>query len=256
MATIQINPFGRRQRLRNNEFMTYCTEVQIAIEKAGTEADALNCETAAQNFSQALAAYAEAIVVVSKSAITKQIDEADRERDDLFVGLTEHIRTAQRHYDPDRRVAAAALMPIVDTYAGTQIKPAADETSYLNNFMDDMRAEKYTAYRAALDIDGWLAQLQTANEKYVSLSEQRATDQSTNIVGNSKTTRKALDKAYSELVQVLNALCLVNGEEKYAGLFAYLNTRIKYYEDLVARREGTAAAKATDSNTGTEQTAE
>ena len=135
----------------------------------------------------------------------------------------ETIRNGERHYDPDRRTAAAALMPIVNAYTGIQERSIDDETGLVNNFIQDLREEKNTAYLAALGLDEWLTALETANNQCATLTVQRSN-------GITET-------------ELLNALAVVNDDNApYAEVFGKINNRIKHYEDVLANRAGVAAA--------------
>lgn len=241
MSKIAINPFGKRFNLRNNEFLTYCTEVRNFIEEAGAGAGALDCEKRFTPYVAALEAYGDAIVVVTASELTAKLAEADRERDNLLVGTMETIRNGERHYDSDRRTAAAALTPIVNAYTGIQERSIDDETGLVNNFIQDLREEKNTAYLAALGLDEWLTALETANNQCATLTVQRSNEATE--TGASKAARNALNTAYADLVELLNALAVVNDDNAlYAEVFGKINNRIKHYEDVLANRAGVAAA--------------
>ena len=230
MATIAIRTFPKRAKLRNNEFMTYCTEVRNFIEEAGAGAGALDCEK-----------------VVTASELTAKLAEADRERDNLLVGTMETIRNGERHYDPDRRTAAATLVPIVNAYSGIQTRPIDDETGLVNNFIQDLREEKNSAYLAALGLDDWLTALETANNQCATLTVQRSNG--ITETGASKAARLTLNTAYADLVELLNALAVVNDDNAaYAELFGKINNRIKHYEDVLANRAGVAAANKPDAD--------
>ena len=208
MGTIAIKTFPKRAKLRNNEFMTYCTEVRNFIEEAGAGAGALDCEKRFTPYVAALEAYGDAIVVVTASELTAKLAEADRERDNLLV---------------------------------IQERPIDDETGLVTNFIQDLREDKYTAYLAALGLDEWLKALETANNQCATLTVQRSNG--ITETGASKAARNALNTAYADLVELLNALAVVNDDNApYAEVFGKINNRIKHYEDVLANRAGVAAA--------------
>ena len=98
MGTIAIKTFPKRAKLRNNEFMTYCTEVRNFIEEAGAGAGALDCEKRFTPYVAALEAYGDAIVVVTASELTAKLAEADRERDNLLVAYRNAPSTTKRDW--------------------------------------------------------------------------------------------------------------------------------------------------------------
>ena len=234
MNKVAIKGFGGRKSLRNNEFMTYCTEVRNFIEEAGAGAGALDCEKRFTPYVAALEAYGNAIVVVTASELTAKLAEADRERDNLLVGTMETIRNG-----------------IVNAYTGIQERPIDDETGLVTNFIQDLREEKNSAYLAALGLDDWLTALETANNQCATLTVQRSNG--ITETGASKAARNALNTAYADLVELLNALAVVNDDNAlYAELFGKINNRIKHYEDVLANRAGMAAANKPDAEADAE----
>lgn len=239
----QINTFSR-SKLRNNELLTFYREVEESI-RGNQSADKLNIEALYTAYTTAVQTYADAIVNVSKSALTEQIEAADQQRDSLFVGICETIRTGTRHFKPATAQAAKNLMPVVDVYAGAATKSIDDETSYLNNFMAELNAEKHTADISALGLAEWIENLETANLNVARLSMQRTNEQlaTGTSTGAGMRTRTEADNAYDQMTQMLNALCLVNGPEKYQTTFDFINARIKHYQDMLAQRKGKAEAE-------------
>ena len=111
----------------------------------------------------------------------------------------------------------------------------------MTNFIQDLREDKYTAYLAALGLDEWLKALETANNQCATLTVQRSNG--ITETGASKAARNALNTAYADLVELLNALAVVNDDNApYAEVFGKINNRIKHYEDVLANRAGVAAA--------------
>ena len=62
-------------------------------------------------------------------------------------------------------------------------------------------------------------------------------------------TRPIYEKAYNALVEKLNALALVKGDDKYAELFAWWNARIDHYRVVISDSLG--AGKGGKTSTGT-----
>lgn len=129
----------------------------------------------------------------------------------------------------------------MNAYTGIQERSIDDETGLVNNFIQDLREEKNTAYLAALGLDNWLTALETANNQCATLTVQRSNEATE--TGASKAARNALNTAYADLVELLNALAVVNDDNAlYAEVFGKINNRIKHYEDVLANRAGVAAA--------------
>jgi len=228
--------------LRNNEELSFMNEVQTSVKAAGTDAQHLNVNDAFTAFDASLGAFKSSIVSIQKSAITTQMTEKDGNRDNLFIGICEQVRTGLRHFSDEKRKAAEALIPVIDTYQGVYARPFDEESGFINNFLQEMELEKYKVFIETLNLKEWFTQLDAANDECIALTSQRTADVQTREAGEALKYRKALDITYNTLVMMINAQCMVNGEAKYKEVIDYINARIKHYEDVLAQRAGTTAA--------------
>lgn len=232
------------RELRNNEFMTFCCEVRDAIGQEGADAAHLDCEESFGAFCAALERYEQVIVVVGRSALTPQLNELDRQRTDVFMGIMRTIRTCYRHYDAKVREAACGLRPLANAYKGAHRKPLDDKAGYMENFIADMREGAYAPRAEVLGLTPWVDELERVQRLYMETDKRRALESVGRQTGDSLEARFALLACYRELVRRLNALCVVYGPERYAGLFGRLNNRLHDFEVTLAKRKGRAAAAA------------
>ena len=107
--------------LRNDAHFQFYTEFRNLVQKEGAE----NLKIATQ-FEAWLPLYDKedtALKKIQKSAITAQIQEADRVRDEIWGDLVETNTAALRHFDPDVRESAKQLKIVFDTYGNIAKKP-------------------------------------------------------------------------------------------------------------------------------------
>ncbi len=94
--------------LRNDEHFQFIQFVLAITKETGVD----NLKVTAQY--EALAALHaqedEALVKITKSALTAKINEADAERDTVFRGLTDAVKSACGHYLLDMRETAQRVM--------------------------------------------------------------------------------------------------------------------------------------------------
>ena len=242
-------------RLLNNQHLTFHREFEALItEKNATTLDVATAFTAYQ---AAIEAEDAAMMKVVKSAITDEKEAADMRRDELLTGSFELIRVTTKHFDATKCAAAKRLAALLSTYQGSDRAEYNDETSRIRNYIQELRSEKYTADATAIGLTEWIEPLEEANEACATLADQYNTEQrDKNAAGKVRTLRLATDKAYRALVERINALTLLNGDEKYADLITRWNTRIDAYRNAISRRLGSGAGGSTGSgdNTPTEPT--
>ena len=169
------------------------------------------------------------------------MNAADADRDDFHIGIIEQILTTQRHYDLLIKAVGAHMDPLVSAFQGGQARAYDDQTGMMDNFLQELQSDKYKDDVEKLKLSSWIDALKKANDLCASLSSGR-TGERTEQVKKQVTaqTRPICDAAYADVVKHLNARCLINGDEKYAELITYWNTRLDHYRTVTSHRLGEA----------------
>ena len=244
----KIQTFGTKTRLKNNESLTFGREIETAIEAKGD--DTLEITDIFPDYKAKLQAFDDSIVNVAKSSITEQMATGNKQRGNLHVAILIEIRNGLRHFDQDKRDGALRLSVLADTFTGAQRRSFDDQTSFINNFLQELASDKYKADATLLGLDGWIAELKKANDLCAELTSKRSKEHSEKSEkGSTEMTRPIYEKAYNALVEKLNALALVKGDDKYAELFAWWNARIDHYRVVISDSLG--AGKGGKTSTGT-----
>ena len=229
----KIQTFGTKTRLKNNESLTFGREIETAIEAKGD--DTLEITDIFPDYKAKLQAFDDSIVNVAKSSITEQMTTGNKQRGNLHVAILIEIRNGLRHFDQDKRDGALRLSVLADTFTGAQRRSFDDQTSFINNFLQELASDKYKADATLLGLDGWIAELKKANDLCAELTSKRSKEHSEKSgKGSTEMTRPIYEKAYNALVEKLNALALVKGDDKYAELFAWWNARIDHYRVVIS----------------------
>lgn len=246
MAKIQT--FGTKTRLKNNESLTFGREIEAKIVEKG--ADNLAIDDIFPDYQEKLQAFDDTIVNVSKSFYTNQMNEANKQRGSLHVAILTQIKNFQRHFDMNKREAAQRLLASANTFVGAQRRGFDDKTSFINNFLQELTADKYKADVTLVELDDWIKELKKVNDLCASLTVQRTAERSQKSgKGGTDMTRPAFEKAYNALVEKLNALAMVNGDDKYAELFAWWNAHIDHYRVVISNNLGKGMGGRTSTGT-------
>lgn len=91
---------------------------------------------------------------------------------------------------------------------------------------------------ATLGLEKWVTELAAANEAFEELMQKRYEAEAGKPQYTMKTAREEVDEAYRVIIERIDALIIVNGEEQYAGFVNNLNERIERYNNAVSRRYG------------------
>ena len=233
---MKIQNFPKSQ-LRQNEWLDTGRAIEKKITEAG--AAALGVEAVFATFQEKLQAYDDSLVKLTKSIFTAEMKDADYQRDTLQTGLLKQIRVSSTHFTEEKRAAATRLMAIESRFRDTTRLSFNDQTGMVNNLIQKLRSEGYADDVATLGLTEWVNQLETVNNRCAELANKRRVESGErNATRKTKDTRPAFDAAYETLVERLNALALVNGEEKYVELFRWWNAMIDEYRMSISLRAG------------------
>ena len=229
------------EKLRNEEWFQFYTEFKSLVEYYG--ADALNIDAL---FSAFVALYAdadEALEIIRKSATTAQLADSDTTRDGTLRGFNDAVKSALKHFDPLKCEAAKRVQIVINTYGNMARKSYDDETASIYNFLQEMNG-KYAADITLLGLSDWVTQLDAENKAFDALMQSRYAENSEKTNLRMQPIRVETDRNYRDTLDRLEALMLINGDvPPYATFVNELNTRTQRYENILAQRQGRAAAK-------------
>lgn len=167
--------------------------------------------------------------ISQKSLLTDDIVEADAQRDALFGGYKKAVKGYDGFPVADIAAAAKVLLQHLKDYNIDPQGQLDKETGLLINFISDLEG-KYASQVTALSLTPFVTNLKVANEKVRSLTSERTDESMTRPIGALKASRTATDAAYRNLVKMVNALAMVEGEADYASFIDYVNTEIVHYK--------------------------
>jgi hypothetical protein len=222
-------------RLRNEEWFQFFTEFKTFVEQ--TMPEVLDIVELFVVFVTLYGKADELLEQIRKSNFTALIAEKDGLRDNAYRGISETVYTAKKHYDPTKRTAAESLSALIDHYGNVADKPYNEETATIYNFCQDIRS-KYANEISILDLTGWIDELERVNNDFEKTILDRNKEYAEKDEGNMLDIRKKTDRTYLDIVERIEALSLVKGNEQYETFIKNLNANIDRYILSVKRRTG------------------
>ncbi len=227
--------------LRNEEHFQLQTEFKAEISQFS--AKTLNIETAFASYLPLLQQEEEALQLIRKSATTEQLTDADIERDEIYRGLADAVKSALNHFDPAKRAAADRLKVLMDQFGNVARKPYNEETASISKLMVEVKG-KYAGYVSTLGLTDWFTMLETKNNAFDALMKSRYSEDATRTELRMNQVRLAIDAAYREIVERIEALALVNGPLGYEAFIREHNARVDKFNNTLAQRVGRRAKSA------------
>ena len=180
-----------------------------------------------------------ALVAITKSATTEEIETGDKNRDFTFRGTADKVTNSLNHFDPQVREAAKRVKVIFDAYGNLAPKRDDEESGLITSLIEDLRT-KVPADIATIQLIDWVAELERLNNAFIALQATRNSEEAKKSELRMKNVRVVVDAAYNKIVKRINALIIVNGEAPYAEFVKELNVRIGRAQDSIALSKGKA----------------
>ncbi|MCX6232869.1 MAG: DUF6261 family protein [Bacteroidetes bacterium] len=224
--------------LRNAEHYQFQTEFKNLVEKS--TALALGIDARFQNYLSKYTEESEALVYITKNSQTDALVNADSHRDQIFRGLCDTVKAACNHFVPAKAEAAKKLMIIFDTYGNLTSEAYNEETAKINSLYKELN-ENHAAEINLLAITDWVEELKAGNLKFENIKNERYNEESAKTTLRMKQVRIEIDKQYQEIINLINALILVNGESQYKDFVTEMNHRIVNSKEIIAKRKAKSA---------------
>lgn len=231
-------------KLRNNEHFQCQTEFKALVEEYN--AVTLKIENLFNN--SYLPLYAEedeAILKISKNTFTEARTQADQQRDNTFRGMVDMNKAALNHFHPVTVESAKRLKILFDTYGNISRLPLQEETSAIYNLLQELKGN-FSNDVDVLGLRDWMNKLQMDNNAFEALTKESYDEDASKTELKVKEVRTEIDKVFRQIIERLEALMLIEGEENYLDFVRKLNVQLEKYSNTLAQREGRNAAKKED----------
>lgn len=234
----QIDSFNIA-RLHTQEDFNFQTRVRdLALELLTLDTDKAMVE-AYRGMVNALDA---ALKRSDKNSFTALMNEADAKADKRWSAAYAYVKAMTEHPDSEVAEAAAKLVDIFQKYGVLTTMGFDEEYGRYANLLEDL-SNVPEETRVLLQFDPWLETMDMAVAQFQDLRSQKTKEDSTRVVGEVKDARLAADTSYKSLVQRVNALVIVMGEEAYGEFIDRLNVMIAEAQAMIASRSTKAAKK-------------
>lgn len=177
----------------------------------------------------------------------KWVTEADASRDSAWSGLYYYVKAMTAHPDESIAEAAKRALEILEKYGNPTAKPQLEESGILYNLLQELNEAKEAGDFNGLDIEPWMERLENAEYSFLTATDEKVQEEAAREVGLSKQARQAADDAYRKLVDIVNMLAAMHGDEKFATFIGNVNALVEQQRAKLKTR-ATNSAKKDDEN--------
>ena len=176
---------------------------------------------------------------IAESAFVKQLDELDKQRDEVLTGIFGVVRGSTRSRTKAKAEAAERLARALKPYASTQKAAFDEETANLRGLKDDVST--LSADITALGLTDDFAALFTLNESFAKLRLQRQVEDPSGDLPTSKVARAETDEVYDVVCRYIEAAFLhaTTDEDRQAiaTLIRELNKVTAFYKSTKHKKD-------------------
>ena len=219
-------------KLNNAEYTNFSTRVLSLVNQAGTlepeGGSALGIEEEVTEEYGTLGGTMGDIVAQSRiSDRTAELTAVDKQRDDLVVYLFKLLRSKKSSPLTEERKAATSLYNLLKPYVGCYRSPGQQETVQIRGLLTDARKAENLPNVEALALANILTELESANDEYASLTEQRTEERAASRLDESKKVRARMDELYDYISTVAFVQSVAHPTEATAAFVTNLNALIR-----------------------------
>lgn len=179
-----------------------------------------------------------ALKISQKSLNSDKIAANDSRRDSIFNGMKKMVNAQMSVTDPEILQAAIAINQLIKDY-NINVKDQLDkETGMMINFINDLET-KYASQVEKLALNGFLTQLKETNNNVRRYTADRMAEELAKPGFTLNEARKETDKVYKEVIKLINAHILLEGEADYKNLVTLQNKEIVHYKQQVLKQSVT-----------------
>lgn len=173
-----------------------------------------------------LLALADAVDESRAAVETSEMSTHEKNRDSLATYITTRVSRAGSLPLEAERDAGKALYRVVKPYIGIARLPVAQETAKIRGLLMDLRKEENAPYVAILGLEAYLAELESENEAYDALSQQRVNSRAASKKESGTAIRERIDAQYDELTLLAQSFAIAQPSDKGNAFIPALNQLI------------------------------
>ena len=176
------------------------------------------------------------------SALTRELNEKDRVRDNLLTQLFGLMKVHRLSFVETERKPAERLYAALKPYFGIQREMVGNETIHIVGLLND--TERFAAEVTALGLAPLLAHLKALNDEYRTLDAQRRSDSVASKLPNARIVRRQTDADFEVICQCIQAsyMLAANNADKEL-ILTLVNEMNRVASDLKTSHKASAAQK-------------
>jgi hypothetical protein len=175
---------------------------------------------------------------ILKSKLTITIKALDKERDRLFRGFADAVKSALNHFVEAKRAAARELDSILKHYGHVTREHLNEETAAIYDILRELNTPENLALVTLLDLAAWLVELEKVNRELEELMSDRFEEVSKRPEQRVRDLRVEVDAQLRVIIEKVEAMERTGSPFYNAAFVKETNALMTYYKDVLAQDAG------------------
>ena len=204
-------------------------------------------DSAVDAFSASVEAFDQALKDPGTTPAITAASTADQLRDASYRSLAAYTKAMEAFPDEPVALIATQVKALINKYGNPTELPQTEESGVLHNLLQDLKALPQEN-RTKIAIDPWVTDLETKETSFLAAVKTRTEEEAARLVGIVKQARLQAEADYRAMVELVNALVLINGDAAYATFIDHVNALIDRQKTVLKTRKTVNAKKKGDSD--------
>jgi hypothetical protein len=165
-----------------------------------------------------------------KSPLTRKIEEADDQVNSDLIGMRSDITAALHKHEPAVVDAAKTLHDRMRQLGDIYDMPYEEQTAIVSVLLEDLTG-KYAVLATTVGINPWVNDLLIDNQILTQLLAERNAEVANRAQGDTKQVRRLLEASYRNIMHIIEANIILDGNSQCEALVRQLNTDILYFNE-------------------------
>ena len=183
-----------------------------------------------------------------RSEFTEKKTVVDRNRDEVYMGITGTVRVNLNHFSPEMKNAAVHVDNLLSSYGYLPEMNYDAETAAIDTLVTRLRSEAYVQSVQLLGLATWVNELDTLNTRFKTYADDTSKEEMNRPHVSSKEARVRSDNALWLITNRVESLVSLNGTTTFVAFIEEFNTLVKHYNTLLHEHRGRIHARTDISN--------
>lgn len=221
-------------RLQNSEHLILMKDIHILLSEVNIE----HLENLKNELGEKIKLSEASQTQMRKSYHTNELIELDNKRNTFYKGFLLKVQSESFSGIEDRKKDAKKVLLVINRYGNLTKFNYQKETIEIQNFLTELKSSEYLPCIKKIGALEWLNWLETANNTFKELYNERRDEYASQVSYDNKSIRKEMDIIFKNIQKTIEALHILQPSDILNTFTSKVNTSLNKWRDILAQRIG------------------